>query len=418
MNILVLNAGSSSLKCCLYVVSGNLPGEPPAATWAAHLEQMGSKQMQLHVVTSAGRHTEQTFTGKIEWSLAVAHTIRTLWSGPTQVLTRSAEIDIVGHRVVHGGAQYENGTLITPAVKEAIAQLALYAPLHNPAALESIHSIEASLPQTPQLAVFDTAFHRHLSPAVSYYPGPYEWIAQGIRRYGFHGLSHQYCSQRAESLLGRPLASLKLVTCHLGNGCSLAAISHGQSVDTTMGFTPLEGLMMGSRSGSIDPGILLHLLRHQGYTIEHLDTVLNQGSGLRGISGLSHDMRDVLAAAEAGNPRAVLARDMYVYRLRTAIGAMLAALSGMDALVFTGGVGEHAAPIRAAVCQAFGFLGLQLDEAKNSVAGSTDDQDIATPTSHIRVLVVHAQENWVIAQECWRWKMGQHSSQEDLKCPG
>jgi acetate kinase len=234
--------------------------------------------------------------------------------------------------------------------------------------------------------------------AAAVYPIPYEWFERGVRRYGFHGISHQYVSQRAADLLGRDLSSLRLITCHLGNGCSLAAVHQGVCVDTTMGFTPLEGLMMGSRSGSLDPSILIYLLK-QGYDAQQLDDMLNKQSGLKGVSGISGDMRQISQAIESGNSRAQLAFDVYVHRLRWHIGAMLGSLGGLDALVFTAGVGENNAHVRSAACEAFAFLGLKIDEAKNQ--SSPRDEDIATPDSAIRVLVIQTQEDWAIAQSCW-----------------
>src|SRR2546430_7249336 len=250
-----------------------------------------------------------------------------------------------------------------------------------------------------QVAVFDTGFHSGLPEAAAVYPGPYEWLRQGIRRYGFHGINHQYCAERAAQLLAKDPAALKLVTCHLGNGCSLAAIQGGRSVETTMGFTPLEGLMMGTRSGSVDPGILTYLLRQNGYTADQLDTMLDNDSGLKGISGVSSDMREIRAAIDQGNTRAQLAFDIYVHRLRSFIGAMLATLGGIDALIFAGGVGEHDASLRASACEAFAFLGLHLDTEKN--AQSLADCDIAAADSSVRVLLIQTQEEWSIAKECW-----------------
>jgi acetate kinase len=331
----------------------------------------------------------------------IAHMLETLWSGHTQVIADRTDIDIVGHRVVHGGQELGQATFITPEVKEAIANLSTFAPVHNPANLEGIEAIEKILgTATPQVAVFDTAFHSNLPLAAATYPVPYEWFEQGIRRYGFHGISHQYCAHRTAQLMGKDLASLRLITCHLGNGASLAAIRDGQSVDTTMGFTPLEGLMMGSRSGSIDPGILIHLLKHADYDAQKLDEVLNKASGLKGISGVSGDLRQILSDIDKGNERAKLAFDMYVHSLCKNIGAMLGTLGGLDALVFTGGVGENAPAIRGAACEAFRFLGLKLDIAKNDA--SPADTDIAAEDSVIRVFVVHTEEDWAIAQECWK----------------
>jgi acetate kinase len=284
-------------------------------------------------------------------------------------------------------------------VKSGIAQASAFAPLHNRAEIEGMDVVEKLLGSTPQVAVFDTGFHRHMPPAAAVYPGPYEWYERGIRRYGFHGINHKYCAGRAAKLLGRDLNSLKMVTCHLGNGCSLAAIQEGHSIDTTMGFTPLEGLMMGTRSGSVDPGILTYLMRQGRLQAQEIDDVLNKESGLLGISGISGDMRDILAAMKQGQSRAKLAFDIYVHRLQSGIGAMVAVLGGIDLLVFTAGVGENSAEVRDAVCKQLAFLGLKLDDAAN--AESPLDAEIATPKSAVRVLIIRAQEDWAIARECW-----------------
>jgi acetate kinase len=238
--------------------------------------------------------------------------------------------------------------------------------------------------------------------AAKVYPGPYEWFENGIHRYGFHGINHQYCAGRAARVLGRELNSLKVVSCHLGNGCSLAAIRGGQSIDTTMGFTPLEGLMMGTRSGSVDPGILTYLMRQKGISGQQLDEILNKQSGLLGVSGISGDLREILAAIKKGNARAKLALDIYVHRLQSGIGAMVAVLGGLAALIFSAGVGENSPEVRAATCENFGYLGLKLDPKKN--LQSFSDKDIAASDSSVRVLVIHAQEDWAIAQECWKLK--------------
>jgi acetate kinase len=332
-------------------------------------------------------------------SEVITHILKTLWSGKTQVISQASEVDIVGHRVVHGGKEFEKSTLVTPEVEAAISRMAVLAPVHNPANLEGIEVVERILPAVPQVAVFDTAFHRQMPLPAVVYPGPYEWFEQEIYRYGFHGISHQYCAQRTAQILGKDLESLRLITCHLGNGCSLAAVRHGHSVDTTMGFTPLEGLMMGSRSGSIDPGILLYLLQQKKYSVEQLNETLNKASGLKGISG-SGDMRQILREIKEGKPKAKLAFDMFVHRLRYYIGAMLATLGGLDALVFTGGIGENAAEVREAACESFAFLGLKLDPQKN--AQSPADEDISAADSAIPVLIVHTQEDWAIARECWK----------------
>lgn len=401
MKILVLNAGSSSQKSCLYELDDTLPESPPAPIWEAKVDwtkHPGMAELEVKTHSSRGTVLEEELQTSSRPDV-VAHMLETLTSGQTQVIENLAEIDIVGHRVVHGGQDYQMPVLVTPEVKETIKQLFALAPAHNPANLEGIELLEELLPKVPQVAVFDTAFHSKMPLEAYAYPLPYELLEQGIRRYGFHGINHQYCAHQAAQLLGKELTNLRLITCHLGNGCSLAAIRDGHSVDTTMGFTPIEGLMMGTRSGSIDPGILIHLLR-QGYEAEKLDEMLNRASGLKGISGVSSDLRAVMTAIEQENSRSKLAFDMYVHSLRRNMGAMLASLGGLDAVVFTGGVGENSAAVRAGACEAFEFLGLKLDLDKN--AQSPKDADIATADSTVRVLIIQAQEDWAIAQECWK----------------
>jgi acetate kinase len=409
MKILVLNAGSSSQKSCLYQLEDTLPELPPAPLWEAKVDwtkHPGMVELEVKTGGSIGCAFSKGTIIKEELQTdsrpdVIAHMLETLMSGHTQVIDNLAEIDVVGHRVVHGSQEYQQATLITSEVKQAIANLSTFAPVHNPANLEGIETVEKILgTNTPQVAVFDTAFHSNLPLFAAVYPIPYELFEQGIRRYGFHGISHQYCAHRTAQLMGKDLASLRLITCHLGNGASLAAIRDGQSIDTTMGFTPLEGLMMGTRSGSIDPGILIHLLQHRDYDARKLDEVLNKASGMKGISGVSGDLRQITSEIEQGNQRAKLAFDMYVHSLRKHIGAMLASLGGLDTLVFTGGIGENSAAIRAAVCEAFTFLGLKLDSQKNNAKAL--DRDITTDDSAVRVFVVHTEEDWAIATECWK----------------
>jgi acetate kinase len=306
------------------------------------------------------------------------------------------DIGVVGHRIVHGGERFHEPARLTDEVKDAVRAMAELAPLHNAAGLEGIAIAEERFPGAVQVAVFDTAFHSELPLAAHAYAGPHEWLGRGLRRYGFHGINHEYAAHRAALLLDRPLGELRLVTCHLGSGCSLAAIRDGRSVDTTMGFTPLEGVVMGTRSGSVDPGLLLHLLREAGESVDGLDRVLNHGSGLRGLSGRSGDLRDVLAARDLGDERARLAVDVYIHRLRFHIGAMLGALGGLDAVVFTAGVGEHSAEIREAALRPFAFLGVQLDDERNRRA--QPDSQISGDGSGVRVLVIGANEEWAIAR--------------------
>jgi acetate kinase len=398
MKALVLNSGSSSQKSALFDLAGALSVDPQPALWESKIEwNHGAARLQVRNsqgVTIERQVNVQDRRGAIESML------ETLWSGETRVLNGPSEIDVVGHRVVHGGHKLDDPTPITPEVKATIASVEAFAPLHNRAELEGIEIIERVIGQVPQVAVFDTGFHRTIPLAAALYPGPYEWRKGGIRRYGFHGINHQYCATRAAQLLGKDPASLKIVSCHLGNGCSLAAIAGGESVDTTMGFTPLEGLMMGTRSGSVDPGILTYLLREASVNGEQLDQLLNQRSGLLGISGLSSDMREIEAAAASGNQRARLAFDMFVHRLRKGIAAMAAVLGGLDVLVFTAGIGENSSQVRAATCASLGFLGIQFDSERNSKPQL--DAEISTSDSAARVLVIRAQEDWVIARDCAR----------------
>jgi len=398
MKILVLNSGSSSQKSCLYDIGKTLPEHPPAPVWEGKVEWDGS-QADVQVRNSQGAQLKDRVQVASR-SHATSQLLDTLWNGKLRVVSAPSEINAVGHRIVHGGKDFDKATAITPEVKSAIARMSVFAPLHNRAELDGIEIIEKRVGQVLHVAVFDTGFHSRLPEPAAVYPGPYEWLAQGIRRYGFHGINHQYCAERTALLLGKDLRSLKLVTCHLGSGCSLAAIRDGQSVDTTMGFTPLEGLMMGTRSGSVDPGILNYLLREGKSTGEQLDDLLNTKSGLLGISGISGDMRQIVAAMKDGNPRATLAFEIFVHRLQAGIGAMTAVLGGIDALVFTAGIGENSPEVRVAACANFGFLGLILDAAKN--ARPSADQDISLSDSAVRVLVVRAQEDWAIARDCWR----------------
>jgi acetate kinase len=387
VRILVLNGGSSSLKGALWELpAGPPPSKAPARSWEVHV--------------GWGRHPGQAdVTGAGERSIP----IRSPQDAFEPVLDTlpPGRVDAVGHRIVHGGAEFRDAVRITPAVRESIAKLAEFAPEHNAIEVAVIDAVTHKLgADISQIAVFDTAFHATLPEPAYVYPGPFEWLESGIRRYGFHGISYQYVSRRVSEILGRGLTGLRIVACHLGNGCSLCAIQDGRSVDTTMGFTPLEGLMMGTRSGSIDPGICVYLMRHGGRTADDLDRMLNTQSGLKGISGMSADMREIVNSRDNASPRAKLAFDIFVHRLCREMGGMLASLGGMDALVFTGGIGENSAALRTAVCERFGFVGVRMDAAKNEA--SPVDRDIASEESAVRVLVVATDEDWEIARECVR----------------
>jgi acetate kinase len=399
MKILVLNSGSSSQKSCLYEIGDSLPDYPPPCLWQAKIEWRGEF---ADAEIKSGQGSAQTIRLKISSRAhAIEQMLDSMWQGESKAVSALSEIDIVGHRVVHGGPKFEDPVVITPEVKSAISEVSAFAPLHNRAELEGMETIQKLLGNdVPQIAVFDTGFHKNMPLPAAVYPGPYDWFEAGIRRYGFHGINHKYCARRAAHLLRRDAESLRLVSCHLGNGCSLAAIRNGKSVDTTMGFTPLEGLMMGTRSGSVDPGILTYLMRQQHLTGEQLDNLLNQHSGLLGISGVSGDMREILQAVNTGHERAKLAFDIYVHRLQSGIGAMIAVLGGIDALIFTAGVGENSPEVRAAACGNLCYAGVELDPEKN--AQSTPDSDLSAAASSVRMLMIRAQEDWEMARDCWK----------------
>jgi acetate kinase len=402
MKILVLNGGSSTLKATLREVRDDGAPAAPPPLWEAQAD-WGRETGQAAIRVRAGGVSHESTLSIRSHEEVLRPVMEALWNGPAKALGGPGEVGAVGHRVVHGGKAFIETIRVTPAVREGIRRYCEFAPEHNRLELEAIEAAEQIFgPAVPQVAVFDTQFHATLPQAVQVYPAPFDWYEQGIRRYGFHGISHQYVSRRATEMLGNP--KLRLVTCHLGNGASLAAVDGGRSVDTTMGFTPLEGVMMGTRSGSIDPGILIYLVRHGGYGADDLDRLLNRESGLKGVSGISGDMREVLAAMDAGNPRARLAFDVYTHRLCREIGGMAASLGGMDALVFTAGVGEHCAPLRAAVAKRLAFLGIEVDAAAND--RPEPDCDIAAPHSRVRVLVIHTDEDWEIARECLRLLCG------------
>jgi acetate kinase len=398
MKILVLNSGSSSQKACLYEIGETLPDHPPVPLWEGKIEWSGDTAA-VAVKNSQGVTLKEEVPVSSREQV-IRHLLRTARHGKARAIASASEVDAVGHRVVHGGPHFEDSVLITHEVRVAIDGVSAFAPLHIRAELEGMKIAENLLGAVPQVAVFDTGFHRQIQLSAAVYPGPYEWFESGIRRYGFHGINHQYCAERAAQMLGADVRALKIVSCHLGNGCSVTAIHEGRSIDTTMGFTPVEGLMMGTRSGSVDPGILTYLMRQGHLDAQGIDKILNQESGLLGVSGLSSDMRDILSGIQQGHKRAKLAFDIYVHRLRAAIGGMAAVLGGMDVLVFTAGVGENSAEVRAAACRGLEFLGLRLDNQAN--ARPSLDQDLSAPDSRVRVLVIRAEEDWAIAKECWK----------------
>jgi acetate kinase len=314
------------------------------------------------------------------------------------ILDEAPSIDAAGHRVVHGGPEFTGPTIVNPAVEDDLDGLADLAPLHNPPAVTAMRALDALRPELPTVACFDTAFHATMPAAASTYAVPAAWSERWpLRRYGFHGLSHSYASQRTAELLGRPLAELRIVTAHLGAGSSLCAVKGGRSVDTTMGFTPLEGLVMATRSGSVDPGLLLWVQRHGEINADEMERALDRESGLLALSGRSGDMREIVAGIEEGDERCRLAFDTYIHRLASGIAAMAAAMGGIDALVFTGGVGENSAQVRAATCASTGFLGVEIDEQAN-LSDSTD-RAISLAKSAVALLVLSAREDIELAAQ-------------------
>ena len=390
MKVLVCNAGSSTLKFSLFEADDErllVDGLIDWTTKPAHLRLRRAGEDEVRAKLAVERYAD-----------AIARVLEELQTGAPAPLRALDDLQGIGHRVVHGGDRYSAAVRITPNVKRTIGELAEIAPLHNPPSLECIEAFEKAAPKVAQVAAFDTAFHATMLPAARTYPVPRTWTREwGIRRYGFHGLSHSYCAGRAAEMIGRK--DLRLIIAHLGNGASISAVRDGLCVDTSMGFTPLEGLMMGTRSGSVDPGLLIYLLRHKGLDAERLDRALNHESGLLGVSGISADMRQVLAAL-AHNPDARLAIDIYVHRIRQTIGAMAATLGGVDGLVFTAGVGENSPDIRERICENLDFLGLTLDRDTNR--GCRPDVDIAVRNSPARILIIATREDIVIVRETRR----------------
>lgn len=378
--ILVFNAGSSTLKCSLFPTSKGKVSKIPQLKILVEKKRKAF-QLKLTLGKKDSFHPLKVTTLKQAIRLIRGYL-------PTE------NILAIGHRVVHGGEKFEAPTLLNASVIKKIKALSFLAPLHNPSNLMGIEVACQLFPNVPQIAVFDTAFHRSMPAASSIYPGPYKWVKQGIKRYGFHGINHQYCMEQVSLLLKKDIKSLKLVTCHLGNGCSLAAITGGKSIDTTMGFTPMEGLMMGTRSGSIDPGILFFLLKKNSpFTLEK---TLNENSGLKGISG-DYDMRVILERAKNHHKPSQLALDLFIHSLVKNIAAMAAILGGLDLLVFSAGIGENASEVRKRACEALSFLQIKLDARKN--VRVSKDKCISLLNSAVKVFVIHAQEDWMIAKD-------------------
>ena len=388
MKVLVINAGSSSLKYQLIDMTST-------DVMAKGLcERIGLEGSLL-------THQAKGEKNKIEIEMkdhsdAISAVIAALVDENHGVIADMSEISAVGHRVVHGGEEFSGSVIITEAVKNALEKCIELAPLHNPPNLTGIAACEKAMPGVPQVAVFDTAFHQSM-PASSYlYALPYEYYEKyKVRRYGFHGTSHKYVTQRAAAMLGKKVEDLKIITCHLGNGSSITAVNGGKSMDTTMGFTPLAGTLMGTRCGDIDPAIVTYIMNKEGKTAEEVDALMNKKSGIFGVSGVSSDFRDVSDAADNGNKRAEVGLEMFYYQIKKFIGSYAAAMNGVDAIVFTAGIGENDKILRAEVAKGLTFMGVEIDEEKNNIRG--EEKDVSAAGAKVKTLVIPTNEELMIA---------------------
>ena len=395
MIVLVVNAGSSTLKCQLIQTDGKITMMKSLA------ERIGHDDAFMNVKFPPHEEKHHYSVANLTIEQCLEKLLDILVNEPESPITKLSDIEAVGNRVVSGGEYFSKSTLITDDVFEKIKKCESIAPLHNPPADCCIELMRKRLPNTPQVAVFDTAFHQTMPPKAYMYPLPMRYYQEyNIRRYGAHGTSHRYAAQQAAYLLNRPLKDLGHITCHLGSGGSIAAVNHGVSIDTTMGFTPLEGLMMGTRSGSIDPAIVTYIIRRDGLSFDEVDTILNKESGILGISGISSDMRDVLQAASNGSQNAELAIQMYVYRIQKAIGQFYAAMTVTDAVVMTAGIGENSAELRERIFDGLAHMGMILDREKNHVVGAIGTNRIVSiDDSPIKICVVTTDEEMRIARE-------------------
>jgi acetate kinase len=389
MNVLVLNCGSSSVKYQLIEVDAQ------KTLTRGSVERIGMSGATLTNLRYDG--DEIKIAGEIvDHRSAIEYILAVLLSRNHGVINDKSDIHAVGHRVVHGGEAFSGSVLITDEVNKTLRDNIELAPLHNPHNIRGIAACEANLPGTPQVGVFDTAYHQKMPKRAYLYGIPYSLYTQyKIRRYGFHGTSHRYVAQRAATLLKKELADLKIITCHLGNGCSMAAVDRGVSVDTSMGFTPLEGLLMGTRSGDIDPAVILFLMGKEGLSLGEATTLLNKHSGLQGISGVSSDMREVIAEMKNGDRKSTYAFDVFTYRVKKYIGAYAAAMGGVDIVAFAGGIGENSTDVRRAACEGLEFLGITIDNASNE--SKETEKVISTAASTTTVMVVPTNEELVIA---------------------
>ena len=392
MKILVLNCGSSSIKYKLFdMASGNVMAQ-------GSIEKIGLPGAFLKLTDKAGKKVilEKEIPGHQE---GIEFILSVLTDATYGCIKEYKEIDAVGHRVVHGGEQFASSVLITKEVIDKVIECSDLAPLHNPANLKGIYAMEALIPGIPQVAVFDTAFHQTMPDYAYMYGLPYElYTKYGVRRYGFHGTSHRYVSRRACEILGVPYEEQRIITAHVGNGGSIAAVDHGKCVDTSMGLTPTEGLLMGTRCGDVDAGALAFLIDKEGLDAAGMSNLINKQSGVAGLSGVSSDMREIEAAVAAGNPRAIMALNVYNYRIKKYIGAYAAAMGGCDILVWTGGVGENQWETRRVVCQGMEYMGMKIDVEKNHGMRG-EEMVISTPDSKVTIIVVPTDEEFMIASD-------------------
>lgn len=391
MNVLVINCGSSSLKYQLF----NMNDESVLAKGlverigleGAKLSHRPSNKDRYEIVTEIENHEK-----------AIKLVLDALVDKEHGVMESMDEINAIGHRVVHGGESFSKSVLIDDVVMKALNDNIALAPLHNPPNIMGIEACKKLMPNTPQVSVFDTAFHQSIPKHTFLYGIPYEYYEKHkIRKYGFHGTSHKYVAQRAAAMLNKPLEELKIITCHLGNGASICAVDGGKSVETSMGFTPLEGLMMGTRSGDIDPAIVSFLMEKENLTVSEVNNVLNKKSGVLGVSGVSSDFRDIEAAAKEGNERAQLALEKFAQMVKEYIGSYAAVMNGVDALVFTAGLGENSYEMRSNICKDLSFFGIEINQEKNKTRG--EEVDVSADNSKVRILVIPTNEELMIARD-------------------
>ena len=397
MKILVINCGSSSLKYQL------LDMKDESVLCKGSIERIGLKINggEENVIVKVGDE-KFTYDKELKDHVAAFNEVKYILSeGEHKVIDSFSEIDAIGHRIVQGGDRYTKSVLVTEKVVKDVEELAPLAPLHNPAHLMGYRAcLEVVGPDVPQVFVFDTSFHSTMPPKAYMYAVPYEYYEKyAVRRYGFHGTSHKFVSHRVAEKMGKNIKDLKIITCHLGNGSSVAAVDHGKVVDTSMGFTPLDGFMMGTRSGGVDPSVVTFIMKKLNLTPDEMDNILNKQSGVNAISGISSDDRDICAAQNAGNERAILAHEMQAYEIAKYIGSYIAAMNGVDAIVFTGGIGENGFWLRSKICSYFGYMGVHINEALNQATVKGAEAELTEPDDKVRVFILATDEELAIARD-------------------